>query len=577
LSTGDISYQAVQQLGLIDLPAPSVPAVQLSIDMIGGLAAYLPGTVPATSFSIVNSLGTVGSYTAVGIVNGQAYVVVANNLGFAITADSVELWDAVYNRSVGQHSFPTPIADGGMDSVLYDLSGQTLSNQLEARIVSSTPGGTVLSTADKYLTTAIRFEGDLTVGSATAEVPAQNYSFSQPVSLGESDVVYNATLTSGTLQIDIGNQTNLSPNIDITFPDLVLGGVPLTIQRSLMPISSGAATIDLTGYELRPTDSTLPQDIAVQATAAVAGTAPQQVVIDRTDQFIINASLSNLAFGSVTGVFSAVTTTLEPTQHEIDVPDGFDSLQLVSAALTLNIENGVELPGGFAFPLLGNNGKTFVLSGQIAAGTPGGPVTTQIVDTTVANFLSPMPSVITISGDATFGDGVSEGAIHTGDYIRADVGILAPVEVIIPRTVVEPDIEAEEIDQDDIDAVTGNVIEAKLIYNVINHMPLGVTVNLFLGPDSATLMSDPEVAFLDEIFVLAAPTVAGIASDTLSTGYQEVTIDSADVHVLEHDTLYIGTQMILEDSNGQPVKLTAGDYLTVIGRVEVEYRFDGDF
>jgi hypothetical protein len=434
----------------------------------------------------------------------------------------------------------------------------------------------VLSTSDKYISTAIRFEDDLTVGSATAQIPALDHDFSQPVSMGEADLEYSATLTAGTLQLDIANQTNLSPDIDITFPDLVLGGVPLTIQRSLTAISSRSVTIDLTGYELRPTDSTLPQEIMIEASAAVAGTAPSHLTVDQDDQFIVDASLSGLTFGSVSGVFDAVTTTLEPTEHEIDVPQGFDSLQLVSAVLTINIENGLELPGNLNITLLGNNGKTLPINGLIAPGAPGLPAVTQIIDTTVANFLSPMPSVVTISGDAGFGDGVAEGTIRTGDYIRADIDILAPVEVIIPHTVVEPDIESEEIDQDDIDKVVGHVIEAKLIYNVINHMPVGATVNLFLGSDSATLVSDPEVSFVDDIFVLAAPTTGSIASDTISTGYQEVIIDSADVHVLENSPLYIGTQLVLEDSNGQPVKLTANDYLTIIGRVEVEYRFDGD-
>jgi len=422
-----------------------------------------------------------------------------------------------------------------------------------------------------------RFDGDLTVGSATAEIPALNRSFSDAVTLGEADAIYRATLTSGSLQLDIGNQTNLTADIDITFPDLVNGGTPLNIQRTVDPIASRSVTVDLTGYELTPIDSTLPQDIRVDVVAAIAGTAPQHVTISQSDQFMVDVSLSNLSFGTVVGVFSAVSTTLDPTQHEIDVPQGFDSVQLVSAVLTLDIENSIELPGNLNLTLLGNNGKSMVIAGAISPGTTDSAVTTRFIDSTVADFLSPVPSVITISGSAGFGDGVSEGSIKTGDYIRAGIDILAPFEIIIPETSVEPDIESTEIDQDDREAITNHVIEARLIYNVINRMPLGAKVNIYLSGDSATVISDPKVSFVDEIFVVAAPTIGSIASDTVSTGYQQVVIDSIDLRVLDNDTLYIGTQIVLEDTNGQPVKLTAGDYLTVLGRIEVDYRFDGDF
>ena len=90
-------------------------------------------------------------------------------------------------------------------------------------------------------------------------------------------------------------------------------------------------------------------------------------------------------------------------------------------------------------------------------------------------------------------------------------------------------------------------------------------------------MTDPQVSFVNEISVAAAPTTGSLASDTASTGYQTITIDSTDLQVLKNDPLYIGTEIILEDSNGQPVKLTNNDYLTVQGRIEVEYRFDGEF
>lgn len=577
LTTGDLSYQAIQQLGLIDIVAPVIPPVTLPIMLIGGLAAYLPGIVPATSFTIVNDLGTIGTFTSVGITTGQAYVIVSNNLGFEIAADSVELWDLTYNRSIGVQTFGTPLSDGGTDSVLYDLSGQTISNRIEARIRASTPGGSVLSTSGKEITTTFRFSSNLTVGSATAEIPPLNRSVTEVVTLGESDAVYRATLTSGSLQMTIANQTNLDATLDITFPDLTFSGAPLNVQRTVTPISQTIVAIDLANYELTPIDSTVPQDIRVEVVVSIAGSAPQHVIVNQADQFMVDVSLTNLSFGSVTGVFSSVGSTISPSQHNLDLPDGFDSIQLVSAILTLSVENGVELPGNLDITLSGNNGKTVTISGAIAPATINNPVVTQFLDSTVADFLSPPPSVITVSGSAGFGDGINEGTIRAGDYIWASIDILAPLEMIIPETTIDTDVESKTIDQSDIDAITDHLLEARLVYNVINRMPLGARVNIFLSADSATVWTNPEVSFVNEIFILAAPTIGSVASDTVSTGYQSVVIDSTDINILKNDTLYIATQIILEDSNGQPVRLTAGDYITVLGRIEVDYRFDGEF
>jgi len=577
LSTDDMSYLAVQQLGLIDLPAPVIAPVILDILMIGGLATFLPGEVPATSFNINSELPFFTEFTSVGLETGGAWIKVANNLGFAITTDSVILWDAGYNRSIGRQGFPPPIPDGGIDSLFFDLSGQTISNQIEARILASTMGGIVLSTSGKNLTTTFSFDGDLTVGAATAEIPEQIYDFLRTVTLSESDAIHRATLTSGTLQLDIGNQTNMTATLDITFPDLVYDSNPVTIQRTIDPISSSSITLDLTGYELTPVDSTVPQDINIEITATIPGSAPQHVAVNQTDQFIVNASLTNLAFESVTGVFSAVTTSFAPTQHDIEVPEGFDSISFASAILTLNIDNAIEMPGNLNVELLGNNGKSLTISGIVNPGTASASVVTSFIDTTVADFLSPVPSQITVSGSAGFGDGVSEGSIRASDYITASIDIIAPMDLIIGQAIIEPDIEGEEIDQEDIDAITDHVIEARLIYNVINRLPLGATVNLYLSGDSATVISNPEVSFVDDIFVLGAPTTAGITSDTISTGYQTVVIDSTDIHVLENDTLYIATQIMLEDTEGQSVKLVTSDYIQIIGRIEVDYRFTGDF
>ena len=577
LTTGNLSYMAFEQIGLVDIPAPTPAPVTLDITLIGGLAAFVPGAIPATSFSIDSDVPAADNYTSVGIVSGKAYVIVDNDLGFDISASSVELWDVTYNRSIGTDVFPMPIPDGGSDSVLFDLSGRTISDNIQARVTASTPGGLVLSTSGKQITTSLRFDGDLTVGAATAEIPELNRSFTQTVTLSENDAIHRATLSAGSLQVAIGNQTNLTAQIVIIFPDLVNGSVPLTFSRTVGPIASSLINVNLAGYELQPVDLTVPQSFRIEFEATIPATAPQKVTISQSQQFIVDASLTGLTFDTVTGVFSTVSTTLSPTEHELDVPDGFESAELVSAVLTLEIENGVQLPGDLNLTLLGNNGKLLVIAGVVAPATPSDAVITLFVDSTVADFLSPIPSLITISGDAAFGDGVSVGSIRNGDWIRASVDILAPLEVILPETVIESDIESEKINQDDIEAVTDHVIQARLVYNIINRLPVGARVNLFLSGDSATVLSNPQVSFVDEIFIVAAPTVGGLANDTVSTGYQEVVIDSLDVQVLKNDTLYIGTQIILDDTNGQPVKLIASDYLTIVGRIEVDYRFDGEF
>lgn len=575
LRTPDIAYAVSQELGEVAIDPPSLPAATLDLSEISGLATYIPGTVPETGFSANSDLPTINSFSSLTITSGLAYVVVTNNLGFDLASLDIELFDVINNQVVGAQSIIGGLPDGATDSVMFALGGRTISNDLVARFDAYTLGAAVLSASGKNLSTELRFGNTLTVASATAEIPALSRTFSETVALGESDPVYRATLSNGSLSLTLDNNTNLSATLDISFPDLNQGGSPFSVQRSVPANSSQVVDIDLTGYELAPSDSTAPQNIAVEVVADVLGTAPQQVDVSQIDDFAVTAALSGLEFGSVTGRFSTVSSTIDPRVEVIDVPDGFDQITLTTAILTLEIENGVQLPGSVDLTLDGDNGKTLNVSGSIASGTAGGAVVSTIIDSTVADFLSPVPSQITISGGGTFGDGVTEGTISADDYIFGRVNILAPLEMIIDSALVEADVESEEINQSDIDAITDHVVEARFYYNVINHLPIGTNVSISLSGDSAVVYTSPELLF-DDIFVTAAPVTAGIASDTVSTGYQLILLDNDDVQILKNDTLYIGSQILLEDTGGLPVRLTNSDYIQVIGRIEVDYRFDSD-
>ncbi len=66
-------------------------------------------------------------------------------------------------------------------------------------------------------------------------------------------------------------------------------------------------------------------------------------------------------------------------------------------------------------------------------------------------------------------------------------------------------------------------------------------------------------------------------TDTSSSDFQTITLDSLDIKVLENETVYIGTEVIMHGSDGLPVTVVGSDFLTIKGRIEVEYIFDGDF
>jgi hypothetical protein len=438
-----------------------------------------------------------------------------------------------------------------------------------------TPGGNIPTADGRQFDVEIHFVGDLTVDAATAEIPEISRDFSDAVALAESDVITSAVLSGGQVSLTISNNSPLPAELEITIPDLKLNNVPLQVTRQVTSSGVSNVTIPLTGYVLAPSDIVLPQSLPVNISATIAGTAPNQVTVASGNSFGLVASISGLTFTAVTGNFNSTNMTIDPILQEIDVPMGFDSIQLVNAVLTIELENSVGLPGQLDIHLNGNNGKTLDITGTVNARVLATAATTTFTETDVANFLSPLPSQVSISGSASFGDG-SSGTIRDGDYITGTVRIDAPVEMIIPQTPIETDIESEEIEQDDIDQITDHVIEARLVYNITNHLPIGASVVLMLSPDSATLYSNPELT-IDSISVGAAPVVSSVVVDTLSTGEMSIILDSADIQILKHEKLYIGQELILHGSNGQPVKLTKNDFILVLARIEVEYRFDGEF
>jgi hypothetical protein len=395
----------------------------------------------------------------------------------------------------------------------------------------------------------------------------------------ESDRIETAIISNGTLDLTITNATNLSGNLSVTIPDLeTSGGQPLVINRNISGQQGDFVSVNLSGYRIVPTDMSLPQSLGADIAVTTVATTPQQVAVSENDSFLVDLQLSGLQFSSVTGIFVSQAIDIDTVNQDIDVPTGFDSVEFTSAVLMLEVENAANIAGSLQVEIRGDNGKVLTMNGLIAPSGQPGPMITTLVDSNAADFLSPLPSRIDAFGTVTIGDGVSTGTVTSTDYIFPNIRVYAPLEIKVGQTSIDTDVQKEKIDQEDIEIITDHVVEGRFFYNIVNHLPLGAYINIRFGADSVGVFNSPLKTF-DSLFVTAAPTNAGgIVSDTVSTGYQEIFLDSADVrNLLERDTLFSALELVLEGTGGQTVKFIDADFITITGRVEVIYQFDGKF
>ncbi len=575
LTIGAMSYSLDQLLGEIEVNTPDTSILNAPLSSISSLA--LGGALPPTSFTLYNDPTPSGTMTSATVASGSILIHVYNNLGLDLDSVTVTLHDLLNGVPLGSHSFTSGISNGSADSLAIDLSGATISNQLRCILACHTPGGTLLVTGNQDITSVMTFSDPFTVSAAVATIPALSRSFSQNVGLNKPTAIYSATLGSGTLALHIANNTPLPSSVEITLPDFLQNDSPMVITQNLNPGTNTNINIDLTGVTLRPSDSTHPQSIALNIDASSNGSEGGSVQINQNHGFAVDANLSGVTVTSVTGVVAPTDVVVDPIDQSIDVPQGFDSVQLAHATLSLEITNAVDLPGSLTIQLQGNNGKTLNLAGTIARGTGANPVLSAIVDSSVADFLWPLPSQLTLNGTVSFGDGVAAGTLTNNDFLSARVTINAPFELIVHQSTVRPDVSSEDMDTSAMNNIADHVVSARLVYTLENHLPLGANFELLLNGDSATAYSNPQVT-IDNLFITAATVNgSGLVTSAVSTGEQMVDLDSTDFQVLRHPTLWIASQITLDSTGSQPVKLTANDYVTITARAEIEYRFDGKF
>jgi hypothetical protein len=571
---------------------------QLAIDDIDtaltrslGSLHFLPGSVSANttvpgigegwldgehhSFFLPCDIPVISSFSTATVASGEVEFLVINQLNYHLDTVAVTLWDVADMDSVlidSQLQAAPGINHGDSGHVLLSLAGQTISNELRLQVYAATNS---YSSAGGDLTTTINFTDSLVVTAATdADVPSIALSDTTFVSIfdsGNPSLLYDASLSGGTLELTITNNTPLTAVFTLVMPELLQGSQPLVVQRSIDSAGVRIINIPLAGYRLVPTDQIPEQNIVIIQSVI---THPDTVDVLASQDFSVQASLSSVTFGSATGVFSAAATNVSRTVDNIATPEGFDGIGLTSAILTLQLENATQAPGSLSVQLTNDFGETLHIAGAILAGTVDSAVTTVIENRDAASFLSPLPEQIDILGTINFPTGGQPVTIRHNDYALASVTLEAPFEAVLAESVYQSEIESVDIDSSNIDLVTNHVDQVRFIYELENSLPVGVTADLYLARSPSLSASTHELD-ITGLSVPSAPSANRLATGTSFT-IDTVTFSHDDVQILNTDSLYVYSELLFGGTNGDTVRLLPDNGLSVLGRFEVDYRFNDD-
>lgn len=548
-------------------PAP-LPSIVLNAGNFG-ISTDIPGFPLGWLNEITIELPSFDLFNWATISTGSINIEIINKFGISFDIVAVDLLDRDFSRVIATNNFPgTPaIPDNDTALLVLDLAGRTISDSLALRIRAHTTG-TVdwWYMAGKSLTATVGFAGDVEVSAAETQIPAiPPTDLSESVALESDHTILTAYLSSGDLSIILDNNSNLTANLSLALPDFKLDGNIFTLDTVVAPQSTNNIVRSMTGYIFEPVDQTSPQQIDFNATATLQQSA-QMIVIDENDDIQITIMVTNLAFDSMSCILSQTTASFDNLDSiAIDVPEGFDDLRLANAVLELEITNGFNFPGTLNLTLSGDGSQTPLnISGIIPPGTPANPTVKIIVDSNLSAFLNPVPSYVTVSGSATFGDGVTSGTITLNDFIVPRISLSSPLEVIIDSATFAADTTSESIDQEDVTMITEHLIEAGFNATIDNNLPLGVLIKIYLDGDSTQLNDSAQVVKIIEI-----------NADALSQVY--LSLDSTEIKVLENDPLYITQDIILIGNGIDPVMILKSSSISILATIDIEYRFNGDF
>lgn len=561
-STGDFP------LGSINVGENEVLSSIIALEDVAPLTA---GVVPDIAASIDAGFTAAATFDSLSGADGILRLEIENELGVSIDQVAVTLYSAA--GPIAVIAVPGAIPTGETRLVDHAISNLSCGDDWSTNLSLHTPGGTVLSAADKYVAVRATFPDGMTATYARGVIDPMIREYEDSFSLSDKHKLSTAFIAEGQLTLGWTNSTPLPVTVSWFVPELSIAGSPLSGQTVFAPNSSSSLPINLAGAVFLSSHDNSVADVNV--TVQTAGSNGQMVAISGSQTVGYSLAWSPLTLASATGEISPTVIETGLLSTSVDWEAGLEDAGLDQWSAELLVTSSLPIPAELNGHVTLNTGLDLPFSGTVPAATSG-LATVRLPLATGSAPLQPLPSQISCEGTVVFGGNTLTMSVSEDDFVTATVQFNAPSHVYVDDVKLEIEPTSVALSGEDFGDRTGRLKSAVITVNASNGFPLGGQITLRLATDSAGLYAPNALTLGPSTLAPALSDASGYAVSA-STTQLTYTLDSADLTLFEREVIWLAELLELTGpGNGQPARISATDALDWNAQARIEFNVDED-
>ncbi len=599
-------------VGLNDLSIPllAAPASRFPFGQLYPSALQQDGdSYPVDSFSVNGVEGrmfVLPDFQSIHVLSGTGVIHLVNRLPVPLT----QLQCILKSMETGSDILTSPTVNrlepNDSTTVEVDLDDIVISRASQWVLNADSPGsGGQVVPIDATEPFDLFFElTSIHIHYLRATLPAVDIDYTDTLSFEQPYPLTEVATRNGFLMVEMINHlpVGFSGVLSTDHIRMRESNTPLVIEIDLDPNGREWIQLDLTDRVVKfDAFDGEKQPISFHIEGTTEETASGPVEIEGQTALEVRASLEEVRFDYLEGLFDRESLSLTQTEVDIDL-DRWGDLQGVvpqDGRLRIIMHSTLELPFYLQGQLTGSNEEGASASVSIDERIPEAlagqeriyhlpPLTPQ--NSTLLDVLQVGPSRLTFDGNVLVGDGLSTRRIRFEDRVWAEWVMDMPAYASFPKRVVRLDTthlrilpeseDADESSQADVELeseLTNHLDEARFTIRVANGLPVGGNVRILFASEYERLDSNPDMV-VGPIQVDAASSNSEGQAVSQNEQERRLTIDTEELSLFRNEgmlskDLYMATEITV-DSTDRAVQIWGDDTIRIQSLLTLEVNVD---